>query len=76
MRELAELVIEMTGSESTITTRPLPEDDPRQRRPDISLADALLGWKPAVPLKEGLSATIAYFANELWITPVTGEVTT
>jgi UDP-glucuronate decarboxylase len=70
MRELAELVIEMTASSSSITTRPLPVDDPKQRRPDIGMADALLDWKPAIPLREGLSATIAYFINELWLAPL------
>ncbi len=61
MRELAELTIELTGSSSLVVTRPLPEDDPRQRKPDISKAKALLGWTPSVELREGLSKTIAYF---------------
>lgn len=69
MRELAEVVITMTGSSSTITTRPLPIDDPKQRRPDISLADMLFSWKPVIPLKEGLCSTIAYFCSELWLVP-------
>jgi UDP-glucuronate decarboxylase len=73
MRELAELVIGMTGSASTITTRPLPVDDPKQRRPDIGMADTLLDWKPAIPLKEGLTGTIAYFSDELWLTPLAQE---
>lgn len=73
MRELAELVIEMTGSSSTIACRPLPVDDPKQRRPDIGLADTLLGWKPAVALKDGLSTTIDYFRTELWLAPVATE---
>ena len=69
MRELAEIVLQMTGSSSGIVLRPLPTDDPRHRRPDIGVADALLGWKPVVPLKEGLCATIAYFCAELWLAP-------
>jgi UDP-glucuronate decarboxylase len=59
--ELAELVIALTGSRSTITSRPLPIDDPVQRCPDIGQAKALLGWQPTTSLKEGLSRTIAYF---------------
>ena len=61
IRQLAELVIELTGSSSTLVNRPLPADDPLQRQPDISLAKEKLGWQPAVPLKEGLRHTIAYF---------------
>ncbi len=59
--QLAELTIELTGSRSQITHVPLPSDDPRQRRPDISQARDLLGWEPSTPLKEGLTRTIAYF---------------
>ncbi len=73
MRELAELVIDMTGSASTLVTRPLPVDDPKQRRPDIGLAGGLYDWKPTIPLKEGLSRTIAYFTNELWLAPLDEE---
>jgi UDP-glucuronate decarboxylase len=61
MLELAELVIALTGSRSELVFRPLPVDDPRQRRPDIRQAESVLGWRPAVPLKEGLTRTIAYF---------------
>lgn len=61
--ELARRVIEMTGSTSRIASQPLPIDDPRRRRPDISLARALLGWSPRVSLEEGLSATIEWFAR-------------
>lgn len=61
IRELAELVIELTGSRSQIASRPLPQDDPRQRRPDIAKAEKTLGWQPKVPLREGLEKTIAYF---------------
>ena len=60
MRELAECVIDLAGSSSVIEHRPLPADDPRQRRPDISVARSL-GWEPKVPLREGLARTIAYF---------------
>jgi UDP-glucuronate decarboxylase len=61
IRELAELVIEMTGSKSTIGFRPLPQDDPLQRQPNISRAQATLGWEPKVALREGLTKTIDYF---------------
>ncbi len=59
--ELAELVIALTGSRSTIERRPLPQDDPKQRRPDITKAKALLDWEPRVPLRDGLERTIHYF---------------
>ncbi|XEN34334.1 UDP-glucuronate decarboxylase (plasmid) [Ensifer sp. WSM1721] len=59
--ELAERVVELTGSRSKIVRRPLPVDDPRQRRPDISLATQELGWRPKVELSEGLGQTIRYF---------------
>ena len=59
--ELAELVIRLTGSQSRIVHRPLPEDDPRQRRPDITLARERLDWRPSVSLEEGLQRTIPYF---------------
>ena len=61
MEELAKRVIELTGSKSKLTFRPLPLDDPKQRRPDISFASARLNWQPKVPLEEGLRHTIAYF---------------
>lgn len=64
VRELAEIVIEMTGAASRIIDRPMPEDDPQQRRPDISRAAELLGWSPKVPLREGLRRSIPYFATE------------
>jgi UDP-glucuronate decarboxylase len=64
VRELAEIVIEMTGSASGIVDRPLPKDDPLQRRPDITLAADLLGWAPKIPLRQGLEKAIAYFASE------------
>jgi UDP-glucuronate decarboxylase len=59
--ELASQVIELIGSRSRIVHRPLPQDDPRQRRPDISKADELLGWSPRTPLNEGLKHTVSYF---------------
>ena len=59
--ELAEKVLALTGSRSEIVRRPLPENDPMQRRPDISRAKALLDWTPTIPLEEGLQRTIAYF---------------
>jgi UDP-glucuronate decarboxylase len=61
IRQLAEHVIRLTGSRSKIVQRPLPQDDPRQRRPDITRAGEVLGWKPTVPLEQGLERTIAYF---------------
>lgn len=61
IRELAEMVIRMTGSKSEIVERPLPQDDPKVRRPDISLARRVLGWEPRIPLEEGLRRTIPYF---------------
>jgi UDP-glucuronate decarboxylase len=63
IRELAELVIELTGSRSAIEYRPLPQDDPLQRKPDISLAKDKLDWEPKVQLREGLEQTIAYFKH-------------
>ena len=59
--DLARMVIDLTGSHSHIVHRPLPQDDPKQRRPDISRAQDLLEWKPRTVLKEGLASTIAYF---------------
>ena len=61
IRELAETVIRMTGSRSELVQRPLPQDDPIQRQPDITRARDQLGWAPRVPLQDGLDATIAYF---------------
>jgi UDP-glucuronate decarboxylase len=61
VRELAERVLKLTGSTSGIVYRPLPQDDPTQRCPDIGKARALLGWQPSVALDDGLSATIGYF---------------
>jgi UDP-glucuronate decarboxylase len=61
MLELAHKVLELTGSDSRIVSRPLPADDPRQRRPDIHIAQERLGWAPKVPLEQGLIRTIRYF---------------
>jgi UDP-glucuronate decarboxylase len=65
MQELADLIIEITGSKSRIEHRPLPEDDPVRRRPDITRAERDLGWKPTIELREGLGKTIAYFETLL-----------
>ncbi len=62
VRELAERIVRLTRSRSPITYRPLPQDDPTQRCPDITLARGTLGWEPSVALEDGLSRTIAYFA--------------
>jgi UDP-glucuronate decarboxylase len=59
--ELAEAVLDITGSESEIVYKPLPEDDPQRRQPDINRAKNALGWNPEVPLREGLKRTIDYF---------------
>ena len=61
IRELAEKVIQLTGSKSKLVFKPLPQDEPRQRKPDITLAKKVLGWEPKVPLEEGLKKTIEYF---------------
>lgn len=63
IRELAELVIELTGAKSKLVQRPLPADDPTRRRPDITLAKEKLNWEPKVPLREGLAETIKWFRS-------------
>jgi UDP-glucuronate decarboxylase len=63
MLELAQLVIELSGSRSKIVHKPLPEDDPMQRKPDITMARQKLGWEPKVKLRDGLKKTIEYFQN-------------
>jgi UDP-glucuronate decarboxylase len=65
IRELAEIVIGVTGSRSRIVSRPLPADDPRQRQPHIAKARELLAWVPRTPLKEGLMHTVVYFEELL-----------
>ena len=63
VRELAETIIRITGSKSKIVYRPLPQDDPARRKPDVSLARKLLGWTPQIALEDGLRQTIDYFRN-------------
>jgi UDP-glucuronate decarboxylase len=63
IRQLAELVLELTGSQSRIIQRRLPADDPARRRPDISLARDRLGWEPVVALPDGLEQTIKWFKS-------------
>jgi UDP-glucuronate decarboxylase len=66
IRELAEETLrQIPDSKSKLVEKPLPSDDPKRRKPDISLAKELLGWEPKVPLREGLSKTISYFAKNL-----------
>ena len=61
IKELAEMVIELIGSKSKLVYRPLPADDPTRRKPDITLAKKHLSWEPKIPLREGLTKTIAWF---------------
>jgi len=61
MRELADLIIELTNSKSKIVYLPLPQDDPRQRKPDLNLAKKLINWQPTVSVRDGMQATIEYF---------------
>jgi dTDP-glucose 4,6-dehydratase len=63
VRELADLIIELTGTSSVIKHEPLPQDDPKQRRPDITRARRMLGWEPTVPVREGVARTIEYFRS-------------
>lgn len=63
--ECAKTVLEVTGAKSEITFAPMPEDDPKQRRPDITKARALLGWEPKVPLRQGLDQSLDYFRSKL-----------
>src|SRR6266568_197411 len=65
IREVAEMVLKLTGGRSSIVFKPLPQDDPTQRQPDITLARHALGWEPKVPLAEGLERTVAYFKTLL-----------
>ena len=65
IKQIAETIIRMTGSSSKIVYRPLPTDDPKQRRPDITRARTLLGWEPKVQLEEGLVKTIEYFKTKV-----------
>jgi UDP-glucuronate decarboxylase len=65
VKQLAELIIKLTGSKSKIVYKPLPQDDPKQRKPDISLAKEKLAWQPSVQLEAGLAKTIEYFKKVL-----------
>ncbi len=65
MLQLAELTLKLVGGRSKIVHKRLPADDPKQRRPDITLAKRLLKWEPTVPLEDGLKRTIAYFKKRL-----------
>ncbi len=65
VRQVAEMILEISGSQSGIVHEPLPEDDPKQRRPDITRARETLGWEPGVPAKEGLKLTFEWFAQRL-----------
>jgi nucleoside-diphosphate-sugar epimerase len=69
--EFAHRIRELTGSSAPIVFKPLPDDDPKQRRPDISKAQRLLGWSPKVDLKEGLRRTLSYFREQV-STPAPG----
>jgi nucleoside-diphosphate-sugar epimerase len=65
VKELLEAIVALLDRRVTVAHLPLPIDDPRRRRPDISRAEALLGWRPRMPLKEGLASTVAWFAEEI-----------
>ena len=65
IEEIARLIIKLTGSKSKIVYRPLPEDDPKVRQPDITRARTLLGWEPTVGLEEGLTRTLEYFRTKV-----------
>jgi dTDP-glucose 4,6-dehydratase len=65
VRQVAEMILEISGSQSAIVFEPLPEDDPKQRRPDITRARETLGWEPRVPAEEGLKLTFEWFAQRL-----------
>jgi UDP-glucuronate decarboxylase len=65
IRQLAKLVLQLTGSRSPLIKKPLPQDDPRQRNPDVSLAIAKIGWNPKVTLEDGLARTVRYFEGLL-----------
>jgi dTDP-glucose 4,6-dehydratase len=70
VKQLAELVVELTGTKAPIVRKELPEDDPKVRKPDITRAREMLGWEPKVPLREGVSRTIAYFRSLLGTEPM------
>jgi UDP-glucuronate decarboxylase len=66
VRDIAELILQQTGSRSKIERRPLPQDDPKRRQPVIARAIELLGWRPSVTLDKGLRATIDYFSLKIF----------
>ena len=70
IRDFADMIVRLTGTNVPIVHKPLPADDPRRRRPDISKARTWLGWTPEVSLEEGLAETIAYFRQELAAQPM------
>ena len=65
VKQLADLVVGLVGSESRIVSEALPEDDPKQRRPDLTRARDTLGWTPKIPLEEGLQRTVEYFRQAI-----------
>jgi nucleoside-diphosphate-sugar epimerase len=65
MLQFAEEIVRTTGSKSKIIFKPLPQDDPKQRRPDISKAKKILGWSPKISLRDGLAQTIGYFSKKV-----------
>jgi nucleoside-diphosphate-sugar epimerase len=65
IEDIAKTIVRMTGATSKIVYRPLPEDDPKVRQPDITRARTLLGWEPKVGLEEGLTNTLAYFRTKV-----------
>jgi UDP-glucuronate decarboxylase len=65
IRQLASQVLEIVGADTNLIEAPLPEDDPKQRKPDISLARSVLGWEPSIHLEEGLRQTIDYFRQKV-----------
>jgi len=65
MNELAQQVAKASGKDISVTNMPLPQDDPKQRKPDITRAQELLNWNPTIPLAEGLNKTIEYFADRI-----------
>jgi UDP-glucuronate decarboxylase len=65
IKDLAELILELTESKSRIVYLPLPQDDPKQRKPDLQLARELINWRPDVSIKDGIQLTIKYFQNHI-----------
>jgi UDP-glucuronate decarboxylase len=61
MKRLAEIILKLSGSKSSVIYQPIPENDPQRRKPDTALVEKLINWKPVTPLEEGLNATIKYF---------------